>query len=72
MPEAAVIDTLIRVAQLVTDHAEIASVDLNPIIVSKDGFWVTTPSSPSVRRARDPDRCAGWSDVEVTEFAPPT
>ena len=41
LPTAAVIDTLIRVAQLVTDHPEIAFVDLNPIIVSNDGFWVT-------------------------------
>ena len=37
----AVIDTLMRVAQLVSDHSEIVAADLNPIIVSTDGAPTT-------------------------------
>lgn len=44
IPPAATIDTLMRVAQLVTDHPEITSIDLNPIVVSVDGAWVTDAS----------------------------
>jgi hypothetical protein len=36
-----VLDTLMRVAQLVSDHPEITSADLNPIIVSADGAATT-------------------------------
>jgi acyl-CoA synthetase (NDP forming)/GNAT superfamily N-acetyltransferase len=48
-----VIDTLMRVAQLVGDHPEIATADLNPIIVSADGAPTTdatiaiTPARPT-------------------------
>jgi acyl-CoA synthetase (NDP forming)/GNAT superfamily N-acetyltransferase len=48
-----VIDTLMRVAQLVGDHPEIAAADLNPIIVSADGAPTTdatieiTPARPA-------------------------
>ena len=44
IPAAATVDTLVRLAQLVTDHAEITAVDLNPIVVSVDGAWVTDAS----------------------------
>jgi acyl-CoA synthetase (NDP forming) len=36
-----VVDVLMRVAQLISDHDEIESVDLNPIIVSEEGVAVT-------------------------------
>ena len=36
-----VVDTLMRVAQLVNDHTEITAADLNPIIVSPAGVAVT-------------------------------
>jgi hypothetical protein len=36
-----VVDTLMRVAQLISDHDEIVSVDLNPIIASDEGVAVT-------------------------------
>jgi acyl-CoA synthetase (NDP forming)/GNAT superfamily N-acetyltransferase len=35
-----VADQVTRVAQLVSDHARIASLDLNPVIVTTDGSWV--------------------------------
>jgi hypothetical protein len=41
LPTAPVVETLMRVAQLVGDHDEIESVDLNPIIVSTEGIAVT-------------------------------
>jgi acyl-CoA synthetase (NDP forming)/GNAT superfamily N-acetyltransferase len=48
-----IVDTLMRFAQLVSDHPEITAADLNPIIVSSDGAWVTdatieiaTPPNP--------------------------
>ena len=47
----AVIDTLIRVAQLVGDHPQITSADLNPIIVSHDGA-PTTDATIEISTAR--------------------
>ena len=47
---APVVDVLMRVAQLVSDHDEIESVDLNPIIASSEGIAVTD----AVVRVRDP------------------
>jgi acyl-CoA synthetase (NDP forming)/RimJ/RimL family protein N-acetyltransferase len=41
LPTGDIVDTLVRVAQLVTDHPEIVEADLNPIIVSADRAWVT-------------------------------
>ena len=38
---AALIDTLTRAAQLAADHAEITSLDLNPVITSATGCFVT-------------------------------
>ena len=38
---AAVEDLLMRVAQLAVDHHQIVLVDLNPVIVSAHGAWVT-------------------------------
>ncbi|MFW2332264.1 GNAT family N-acetyltransferase [Ilumatobacter sp.] len=35
-----VADQVTRVAQLASDHAEIAELDLNPVIVSDEGCWV--------------------------------
>ncbi len=35
-----VADQLTRIAQLVSDHARIAELDLNPVIVSDEGSWV--------------------------------
>ena len=37
----AVVDTLLRLAQLVSDHPEVVFADLNPIVVSADRAWVT-------------------------------
>ena len=48
---AAVIDTLMRVAQLVGDHPEIEAADLNPIIVSRDGA-PTTDATIEITAAR--------------------
>lgn len=36
-----VVDQLTRIAQLVSDHDRIAELDLNPVIVSDEGVWVT-------------------------------
>lgn len=36
-----VADQLTRIAQLVSDHDRIAELDLNPVIVSEGGSWVT-------------------------------
>ncbi len=41
LPVAPVVDALIRVAQLVGDHPEIAAADLNPIVVSEGSAAVT-------------------------------
>jgi acyl-CoA synthetase (NDP forming)/GNAT superfamily N-acetyltransferase len=41
LPAPGVVDTLLRVAQLVGDHPEIESADLNPIMVSEDCVAVT-------------------------------
>ena len=41
LPVDPVVDMLIRVAQLVSDHPEITAADLNPIIVSPAGVSVT-------------------------------
>jgi hypothetical protein len=38
---AEVADLLMRVAQLAVDHPQVALVDLNPVIVSAHGVWVT-------------------------------
>jgi acyl-CoA synthetase (NDP forming) len=37
----AVVDTLIRAAQLVAEHVEISSLDLNPVITNRHGCFVT-------------------------------
>jgi acyl-CoA synthetase (NDP forming) len=37
----ALIDTLIRAAQLAAEHVEISSLDLNPVITTRDGCFVT-------------------------------
>lgn len=53
-----VADTLMRAAQLATDHPEITRLDLNPIIVSPGNCWVTdaivdiAPSRPIVSPLR--------------------
>jgi acyl-CoA synthetase (NDP forming) len=41
LDEDHVVDLLVRVGQLVADHAEIAELDLNPVIVSDRGAVVT-------------------------------
>ena len=47
-----VADQLTRVAQLVSDHAQIVELDLNPLIVSEQGSWVVDASI----RLREPER----------------
>ena len=37
----AVVDTLIRAAQLAAEHVEISSLDLNPVITNRTGCYVT-------------------------------
>ena len=41
LPSDAVVDTVLRLAQLVSDHPEVVFADLNPIVVSADRAWVT-------------------------------
>jgi acyl-CoA synthetase (NDP forming)/RimJ/RimL family protein N-acetyltransferase len=41
LDEDHVVDLLVRVGQLVSDHPEIAELDLNPVIVGTDSCWVT-------------------------------
>jgi acyl-CoA synthetase (NDP forming)/GNAT superfamily N-acetyltransferase len=53
LPNAAVVDTLVRVAQLVGDHPEIESADLNPVMVS-DECVAVTDAVIRVRPARLP------------------
>jgi hypothetical protein len=45
-------DTLVRVGRLVADHPEIDELDLNPVIVSAAGCWVTD----AVARVQPPER----------------
>ena len=47
---APVAELLLRVAQLAADHPQLVAVDLNPVIASTDGCWVTD----SVVEAREP------------------
>jgi len=55
LPTAPVVETLMRVAQLISDHDEIEAVDLNPIIVSNEGIAVTD----AVIQIHDPQRDEG-------------
>ena len=41
LQEELLVDAIVRVAQLVSDHPQIVELDLNPVIVSTDGCWVT-------------------------------
>jgi hypothetical protein len=52
---APVVETLMRVAQLVSDHDEIVGVDLNPIIASAEGVAVTD----AIVRVGPPRRATG-------------
>ncbi|MET0578500.1 MAG: acetate--CoA ligase family protein, partial [Ilumatobacteraceae bacterium] len=49
-----VVDTLVRVAQLIGDHPAIAALDLNPIIVSADGAATTDAVIDIVAPRLDP------------------
>jgi hypothetical protein len=49
-----VADLVTRVAQLASDHAAIAELDLNPVIVSEHGCWVVD-ATVELRRVRRPD-----------------
>jgi acyl-CoA synthetase (NDP forming)/RimJ/RimL family protein N-acetyltransferase len=39
LPTAAVIDAVLRAAQIVADHDTITLLDINPLMVSEDGVW---------------------------------
>ena len=54
LPLEPVVDTLMRVAQLVSDHPEITAADLNPIIVSPDGCVGHRRHRPHLRRPPRP------------------
>jgi acyl-CoA synthetase (NDP forming)/GNAT superfamily N-acetyltransferase len=63
LTSAPVVEMLMRAAQLVSDHDEIAAVDLNPIIASADGVAVTDavvhvrpprPATGPIRRLDSP------------------
>ncbi len=41
IPDAKLLDAIIRIAQLMFENAEIASIDINPMIVSPTGCLVT-------------------------------
>jgi acyl-CoA synthetase (NDP forming) len=52
LEEEMVVDAIVRVAQLVSDHPEIVELDLNPVIVSEGACWVTDATV----RVRRPER----------------
>jgi hypothetical protein len=39
--ETDVVDVIVELAQLVSDQPDVADIDLNPVIVSADGAFVT-------------------------------
>ncbi len=41
LDRAALIDTIVRVGQLMADHPALAEIDINPAIVSAEGCWPT-------------------------------
>ena len=51
-----VADVITRVAQLVSDHPEIAELDLNPVIVGADGRCHVVDASILLRRPGRPER----------------
>ena len=51
-----VADVITRVAQLVSDHPEIAELDLNPVIVGADGRCYVVDASILLRRPSRPER----------------
>src|SRR5690606_25399309 len=51
-----VADVITRVAQLVSDHPEIAELDLNPVIVGADGRSHVVDASILLRRPGRPER----------------
>lgn len=51
-----VADLITRVAQLVSDHPEIAELDLNPVIVDRDGGCHVVDASILLRRPGRPER----------------
>jgi hypothetical protein len=58
-----VADVITRVAQLASDHPEIAELDLNPVIVGDDGRCHVVDASILLRRpAAQSARCAASTD----------
>ncbi|MFP5489028.1 MAG: acetate--CoA ligase family protein, partial [Acidimicrobiia bacterium] len=51
-----VADVITRVAQLVSDHPEIAELDLNPVVVGDDGTCHVVDASILLRRPGRPER----------------
>lgn len=51
-----VADVITRIAQLTSDHPEIAELDLNPVIVAEDGACQVVDASILLRRPRRPER----------------
>ena len=41
LDRAALIETIVRIGQLMADHPALAEIDINPAIVSSDGCWPT-------------------------------
>jgi hypothetical protein len=55
------VDVVVEAAQLAADHPEIASLDLNPVVVSNDGAPIVDASIDLVRHVQgnDPIRRLG-------------
>ena len=51
--EERVVDAIVRVAQLASDHPALVELDLNPVILADDSCSVTDATARLSRRVRD-------------------